>query len=49
MVVRPEMWGHGCGAHGGEGWKAGAPRVGRWWDVNGRGSSGTLRAAAGGT
>ena len=40
-VVGPETWGHGCGARGGEGWKAGVPRVGRQWDVNGGGGGGT--------
>ena len=39
-VVGPETWGQGCGMRGGEGWKAGVPRVGRQWDVNGRGGGG---------
>ena len=46
------MGGHGCEVHGGEGWKVGAPRVGRqwdiessgWWDVGCSGSD-TLRVA----
>ena len=37
VVVGPKTRGHRCGEHGGEGWKAGAPRVGRRWDVESSG------------
>ena len=44
-VVGPEMQGHRCGVCGSEGWKAGVPRVGRWWDVE---SSGWWHIGCGG-